>query len=47
VITGGDGGIGLTLAKYWMQNSAKVVIADVAKELLEQAEAEIKALMET
>jgi 3-oxoacyl-[acyl-carrier protein] reductase len=47
VITGGDGGIGLTLAKYWVQNGGKVVIADFAKELLKQTEAEIKALMET
>ena len=44
VITGGGGGIGLTLAKYWVQNGGKVVIADVAEELLEKAEAEIKAL---
>jgi len=34
VITDGDGGIGLSLAKYWVQNGAKVVIADVAKEFL-------------
>ena len=47
MITGGDGGIGLTLTKYWLQNDGKVVIADVGKEFLEQAEAEIKALMET
>jgi short-subunit dehydrogenase involved in D-alanine esterification of teichoic acids len=47
VIAGGDGGIGLTLAKYRVQNGGNVVIADVAKELLEQAEAEIKALMQT
>ena len=44
VITGGGGGIGLALAKYWVQNGGKVVIADVAEKFLEQAEAEIKAL---
>ena len=44
VITGGGGGIGLAVAKYWVQNGGKVVIADVAEKLLEQAEAEIKAL---
>ncbi len=44
VITDGGGGIGLTLAKYWVQNGGKVVIADVAEELLEKAEAEIKVL---
>ncbi len=44
VITGGGGGIGLAVAKYWVQNGGKVVIADVAEKLLEQAEAEIKTL---
>ena len=44
VITGGGGGIGLAVAKYWVQNGGKVVIADVAEKFLEQAEAEIKAL---
>lgn len=44
VITGGGGGIGLSLAKYWAQNGGKVVIADVAEKFLETAEAEIKAL---
>jgi 3-oxoacyl-[acyl-carrier protein] reductase len=44
VITGGAGGIGLAVAKYWVQNGGKVVIADLAEQLLEQAEAEIKAL---
>ena len=31
VITGGSGGIGLTLAKYWVENGGKVVIADIPK----------------
>jgi 3-oxoacyl-[acyl-carrier protein] reductase len=44
VITGGGGGIGLAVAKYWVQNGGKVVIADVAEKFLEQAETEIKAL---
>ena len=41
VITGGASGIGLALAKYWVQNQGKVVIADVAEEALKQAAAEI------
>ncbi len=41
VITGGASGIGLALATYWVQNQGKVVIADVAKEALEKAAAEL------
>jgi 3-oxoacyl-[acyl-carrier protein] reductase len=44
VITGGGGGIGLAIAKYWIQNGGKVIIADVAEEMLQQAEAELKDL---
>jgi 3-oxoacyl-[acyl-carrier protein] reductase len=44
VITGGGGGIGLALARHWMQNEGKVVIADVAEKFLTAAEAELKAL---
>lgn len=44
VITGGGGGIGLAIAKYWVQNGGKVIIADVSEKLLKQAETEIKAL---
>ena len=44
VITGGGGGIGLEVAKYWVRNGGKVVIADVASNLLEQAAGELKAL---
>jgi 3-oxoacyl-[acyl-carrier protein] reductase len=44
VITGGGGGIGLAIAKYWIQSGGKVVIADVAEEMLQQAEAELKDL---
>ncbi len=44
VITGGGGGIGLEVAKYWVRNGGKVVISDVASNLLEQAAEELKAL---
>lgn len=44
VITGGGSGIGLVLAKYWVQNGGRVVLGDVAEDALDQAEAEIKAL---
>ncbi|MBT4365186.1 MAG: SDR family NAD(P)-dependent oxidoreductase, partial [Desulfobacteraceae bacterium] len=39
VITGGSGGIGKALAKYWIDNGGKVVIADIMEEALEQAKA--------
>ena len=44
VITGGGGGIGLEVAKYWVNNGGKVVIADISQDLLGQAEGELKAL---
>ena len=44
VITGGGGGIGLEVAKYWVKNGGKVVIADIAEDLLKQAQSEISAL---
>jgi 3-oxoacyl-[acyl-carrier protein] reductase len=44
VITGGGGGIGLELAKYWVQNGGKVVIADVAPQFLEKGEAQLKGM---
>jgi 3-oxoacyl-[acyl-carrier protein] reductase len=44
VITGGGGGIGLEIAKYWVKNGGKVVIADIAQNLLDQAEVELKAM---
>jgi 3-oxoacyl-[acyl-carrier protein] reductase len=37
VITGGASGIGLEMARYWLQHGGKVVIADVAQEALEKA----------
>ncbi len=44
VITGGGGGIGFAVAKYWVQNGGKVVLADVAQEPLDKAAAELKAM---
>jgi len=44
VITGGGGGIGLEIAKYWVKNGGKVVIVDVAPKFLEGAEKELKAM---
>ena len=37
VITGGSGGIGMSLAEYWLSRGGKVVLADVAKEALADA----------
>ena len=44
VITGGGGGIGFALARHWVQNGGKVVLADVVQEALDKAAAEIKAI---
>ncbi len=44
VITGGGGGIGLELAKFWICNKGKAVIADISQDLLDQAEAELNDL---
>ncbi len=44
VITGGGGGIGLALAKYWVRNQGKVVLADASSALLSSAEAELKEM---
>jgi 3-oxoacyl-[acyl-carrier protein] reductase len=41
VVTGGGGGIGLEIAKYWARNEGNVVIADISEDLLASAEAEI------
>jgi len=38
VITGGTGGIGIALARYWLSMGGKVLLADVAGEALEKAE---------
>jgi 3-oxoacyl-[acyl-carrier protein] reductase len=42
VITGGASGIGLSLAKYWLENGGKVVIGDVIEPALKQAAEELK-----
>jgi 3-oxoacyl-[acyl-carrier protein] reductase len=44
VVSGGASGIGLAVAKYWVENGGKAVIADVAEAMLKQAEAELKDL---
>ncbi len=44
VITGAAGGIGEELAKYWVRQGGKVVLADVSAEGLNRVEAEIKDL---
>lgn len=44
VITGGGGGIGLSLAKHWVTNGGKVVIADISEEFMKQAEEELTAM---
>ncbi len=47
VITGGASGIGLAMAKYWAQNSGKVVLADMAEDLLAEAKGEIDGEVST
>jgi 3-oxoacyl-[acyl-carrier protein] reductase len=42
VITGGASGIGLEVAKYWVRNSGKVVLGDIAEDALARAEAGIE-----
>ena len=37
VITGGASGIGLAVARYWVETGGKTVLADVAREALEKA----------
>ncbi len=44
VITGSAGGIGEELAKYWVRQGGKVVLADVSSEGLDRVAGEIKAL---
>jgi 3-oxoacyl-[acyl-carrier protein] reductase len=44
VITGGGGGIGLALARYWVERGGKVVLGDVFEEPLNKAAEEIKAM---
>jgi 3-oxoacyl-[acyl-carrier protein] reductase len=44
VITGGAGGIGFALAKHWVNNGGKVVLADMSQEGLEKSAAELRAV---
>ncbi len=44
VITGGASGIGLAVARYWVEQGGKVVLADVAAEALAEAEKQITEL---
>jgi 3-oxoacyl-[acyl-carrier protein] reductase len=47
VITGGASGIGLEMAKYWLQNGGKVVIGDVAEEALANASKKLQGEVAT
>jgi len=44
VITGGGGGIGKALGKYWVENGGKVFLTDVVPAALETAKKELEAL---
>ena len=44
VITGGGGGIGKALAKYWVESGGKVLLTDVVPAPLEAAKKELEAL---
>ncbi|BHH85237.1 SDR family NAD(P)-dependent oxidoreductase [Desulforhopalus sp. 52FAK] len=44
VITGGSGGIGKSLAEYWLREDGKVVIADVQEEALAKALEELRQI---
>lgn len=44
VITGGSGGIGKTLAEYWLKEGGKVVIADIQEEALQATESELRKI---
>ncbi len=44
VITGGAGGLGEELAKYWVRQGGKVVLSDISAAGLSRVEAEIKAM---
>ena len=47
VITGGGSGIGLSVAKYWLSQGGKVVIADVVESALDQATEELQGEVAT
>ncbi|TKB24816.1 SDR family NAD(P)-dependent oxidoreductase [Desulfopila sp. IMCC35006] len=44
VITGGSGGIGKTLAEYWLKEGGKAVIADIQEEALQTTEKELQKI---
>ena len=44
VITGGGSGIGETVAKYWVQNGGKVVLADVVEDGLARVAKDIEEM---
>ncbi len=46
VITGGSGGIGRTLAEYWLKEGGKVVIADVQEKALQSTLSELRIISE-
>ncbi len=47
VITGGGSGIGLSVAKYWLSQGGKVVIADVVESALDRATEELQGEVAT
>ncbi|MBU1343432.1 MAG: SDR family NAD(P)-dependent oxidoreductase [Proteobacteria bacterium] len=47
VITGGGGGIGKALARHWIDNGGKVVIADISEEILVKAKEDLGPAAET
>lgn len=47
VITGGASGIGLEMARYWLQQGGKVVIGDVVEEALEKTGKELQGEVAT
>jgi len=44
VITGGAGGIGLALARHWVQQEGKVILADIADGPLQEAKAQLQSI---
>ncbi|MFH1488265.1 MAG: SDR family NAD(P)-dependent oxidoreductase [Pseudomonadota bacterium] len=47
VITGGSGGIGMALARFWLSGGGKVLLADVAADALERAKDTLQGDVET